>query len=353
MISMYKFAKPFLHLLDAEDAHQATIALLKFLPRLKPPQDNPNLSVQTFGLSFPNPIGLAAGFDKDAEVFEAMLTLGFGFIEVGTLTPRAQPGNPRPRAFRLTPDRGVINRYGFNNHGHAPARARLERYRQSGIIGVNIGANKDATDRIQDYVAGIDAFATVASYFTINVSSPNTPGLRDLQEPKMLTELLARVIEIRNKQNFYKPILLKIAPDLSYAQLDDIVHVARTRGVDGMIVSNTTLARPTMLKSPYREEAGGLSGAPLFDASTRILAQTYLRVENQFPLIGVGGIDSPETARIKIEAGATLIQLYSALIYEGHELIEKIKNDLSQTLQREGIPLSELVGRQARSYAQS
>lgn len=159
----------------------------------------------------------------------------------------------------------------------------------------------------------------------------------------MLTELLARVIEIRNKQNFYKPILLKIAPDLSYAQLDDIVHVARTRGVDGMIVSNTTLARPTMLKSPYREEAGGLSGAPLFDASTRILAQTYLRVENQFPLIGVGGIDSPETARIKIEAGATLIQLYSALIYEGHELIEKIKNDLSQTLQREGIPLSELV----------
>lgn len=157
MISMYKFAKPFLHLLDAEDAHQATIALLKFLPRLKPPQDNPNLSVQTFGLSFPNPIGLAAGFDKDAEVFEAMLTLGFGFIEVGTLTPRAQPGNPRPRAFRLTPDRGVINRYGFNNHGHAPARARLERYRQSGIIGVNIGANKDATDRIQDYVAGIDA----------------------------------------------------------------------------------------------------------------------------------------------------------------------------------------------------
>jgi dihydroorotate dehydrogenase len=353
MISMYKFAKPFLHLLDAEDAHQATIALLKFLPRLKPPQDNPNLSVQTFGLSFPNPIGLAAGFDKDAEVFEAMLTLGFGFVEVGTLTPRAQPGNPRPRAFRLTPDRGVINRYGFNNHGHAPARARLERYRQSGIIGVNIGANKDATDRIQDYVAGIDAFATVASYFTINVSSPNTPGLRDLQEPKMLTELLARVIEIRNKQNFYKPILLKIAPDLSYAQLDDIVHVARTRGVDGMIVSNTTLARPKMLKSPYREEAGGLSGAPLFDASTRILAQTYLRVENQFPLIGVGGIDSPETARIKIEAGATLIQLYSALIYEGHELIEKIKNDLSQTLQHEGIPLSELVGRQARSYAQS
>ncbi len=353
MISMYKFAKPFLHLLDAEDAHQATIALLKFLPRLKPPQDNPNLTVQTFGLSFPNPIGLAAGFDKDAEVFEAMLTLGFGFVEVGTLTPRAQPGNPRPRAFRLTPDRGVINRYGFNNHGHAPARARLERYRQSGIIGVNIGANKDATDRIQDYVAGIDAFATVASYFTINVSSPNTPGLRDLQEPKMLTELLARVIEIRNKQNFYKPILLKIAPDLSYAQLDDIVHVARTRGVDGMIVSNTTLARPTMLKSSYREEAGGLSGAPLFNASTRILAQTYLRVENQFPLIGVGGIDSPETARIKIEAGATLIQLYSALIYEGHELIEKIKNDLSQTLQREGLPLSELVGRQARRYAQS
>ena len=245
MISMYKFAKPFLHLLDAEDAHQATIALLKFLPRLKPPQDNPNLTVQTFGLSFPNPIGLAAGFDKDAEVFEAMLTLGFGFVEVGTLTPRAQPGNPRPRAFRLTPDRGVINRYGFNNHGHAPARARLERYRQSGIIGVNIGANKDATDRIQDYVAGIDAFATVASYFTINVSSPNTPGLRDLQEPKMLTELLARIIEIRNKQNFYKPVLLKIAPDLSYAQLDDIVHVARTRGVDGMIVSNTTLALMT------------------------------------------------------------------------------------------------------------
>ena len=352
MISMYQFARPLLHLLDAEDAHQATIALLKFFPRLKASPDPPDLCVKTLGLSFPNPIGLAAGFDKDAEVFEAMLKLGFGFVEVGTLTPKAQPGNPRPRAFRLTPDRGVINRYGFNNHGHAPARARLEHYRQSGIIGVNIGANKDASDRIQDYVAGIEAFATVASYFTINVSSPNTPGLRDLQEPKMLTELLARAIEMRNKQNLYKPILLKIAPDLSYAQLDDIVRIARMRRVDGMIVSNTTLARPTMLKSPYRKESGGLSGAPLFTASTQILAQTYLRVENQFPLIGVGGIDSPERARMKIEAGATLIQLYSALIYEGHELIQKIKDDLSKTLQREGITLSQLTGRKAKHFAQ-
>ena len=352
MISMYKFAKPFLYLLDAEDAHKATIALLKFLPLFKPPVDNPNLCVKTLGLSFPNPVGLAAGFDKDAEVFDAMLALGFGFVEVGTLTPKAQPGNSRPRAFRLTPDRGVINRYGFNNHGHPPARTRLGRRQQSGIIGVNIGANKEARDRIEDYAAGIEAFAAAASYFTINVSSPNTPGLRDLQEPKMLTELLARVIETRNKQKFNQPILLKIAPDLSYAQLDDIVHVARTRGVDGMIVSNTTLARPNTLKSSFQTETGGLSGAPLFDASTRILAQTYLRVENQFPLIGVGGIDSPETARIKIEAGATLIQLYSALIYEGHELIQKIKDELLQTLQQEGITLTQLVGRQASHYAQ-
>ena len=353
MIDAFAIASPFLRLLDAETAHRATIAALKALPPRAPPPDDPRLAVSAFGLDFPNPIGLAAGFDKNAEVADAMLGFGFSFVEVGSLTPQAQPGNPRPRAFRLVEDRAVINRYGFNNDGHAPALARLSKRAPRGIVGVNIGANKDAADRVADYVAGVHAFADVASYFTINVSSPNTPGLRDLQEPEALSELLARVIDARDAARIRRPLLLKIAPDLSLAKLDHIVRVARDRRIDGMIVSNTTISRPATLRSQLAKETGGLSGAPLFDLSTRVLAQTYLRVEGQFPLIGAGGIDSAEAALAKIEAGATLAQLYSGLVYEGPGLVTRIKRGLIETLERNKEPLAARIGKCAMSLCRA
>lgn len=350
MIDLFGLAAPLLRRLDPEDAHRATIAALKLLPPRAPRPDDPRLAVSAFGLDFPNPVGLAAGFDKDAEIPDAMLGLGFGFVEVGTLTPRPQPGNPRPRAFRLVADRGVINRYGFNSRGHAPALERLKRRAQRGVVGVNIGANKDADDRIADYVAGVRAFAPVASYFTINVSSPNTPGLRDLQEPAALAELLARTLEAREAAETRRPLLLKIAPDLTLAQLDGIVRVARDSRIDGMIVSNTTISRPATLHSPLAKESGGLSGAPLADLATRMLAQTFVRVEQQFPLIGVGGIDSAETALARIEAGATLLQLYSALVYEGPGLAQRIKQGLVAAQAADGLPRAGRVGRAATQY---
>ncbi|WP_036292394.1 quinone-dependent dihydroorotate dehydrogenase [Methylosinus sp. PW1] len=334
--------------LPPETAHQATIAALQLMPAPKPPRDDPRLAVSAFGLDFPNPIGLAAGFDKNAEVPDAMLAMGFGFAEVGTLTPKPQAGNARPRVFRLPEDRGIVNRYGFNNVGHTLAYERLlARRSRGGIVGVNIGANKDAADRIADYERGIAAFSELASYFTVNVSSPNTPGLRDLQEKTALSELLARVLSARERARRRRPVLLKIAPDLSLAQLDDVVSVARAREIDGMIVSNTTLARPQTLASPFAKEAGGLSGAPLFDLSTKMLAETFLRVEGQFPLIGVGGVDSAAAALAKIEAGASLVQLYSALVYEGPGLVGRIKSGILETLEREGATLAALVGRRA------
>lgn len=351
MIDLFGLAAVGLRCLDAENAHRATIAALKLMPPCAPAPDDPRLAVSAFGLSFPNPVGLAAGFDKDAEVADAMLGFGFGFVEVGTLTPLAQPGNARPRAFRLSADRGVINRYGFNNGGHARALTRLAARARRGIVGVNVGANKDATDRVADYVAGVCAFADVASYFTINISSPNTPGLRDLQEPSALADLLARVIDAREASAVRRPVLLKIAPDLGLAQLDGIVRVACDSRIDGMIVSNTTISRPASLRSPLAKEGGGLSGAPLFDLSTQMLAQTSVRVENQFPLIGVGGIDSAEKAIAKIEAGATLVQLYSALVYEGPGLVTRIRRGLLDRLDREGVALSALVGRHADHHA--
>jgi dihydroorotate dehydrogenase len=342
-----------LRLLDAEDAHALTIKALRTLPLQAPEPDDPRLLVSAFGLNFPNPLGVAAGFDKNAEVPDAMLAMGFGFTEVGTLTPRAQPGNPRPRVFRLSPDRAVINRYGFNNEGHASAHGRLTGHRARGIVGVNIGANKDATDRIADYVKGVETFADVAGYFTINISSPNTPGLRDLQEPHALSNLLTRVLEAREQATHKRPVLLKIAPDLTLGQLDDIVRVAREARIDGMIVSNTTITRPASLVSPLAKEGGGLSGSPLFSLSTRILAQTFLRVEGQFPLIGVGGIDGPEAAFAKFEAGATLIQLYSALVFEGPGLVRRIKRGLIERLAREDATLTGIVGRSAALLARN
>ncbi|MBI1866900.1 MAG: quinone-dependent dihydroorotate dehydrogenase [Methylocystis sp.] len=345
------FAMSMLRRLDPEDAHRATIAALRLTPPRTPARDDPRLAVRAFGLDFPNPVGVAAGLDKDAEVADALLALGFGCVEVGTLTPLAQPGNPRPRLFRLNEDRAVVNRYGFNNGGYAPALARLTKRRAPGIVGVNIGPNKDSSDRIADYVRGVEYFSDVASYFTINVSSPNTPGLRDLQEPAVLDELLARVLDARERATVPRPVLLKIAPDLSLAQLDDIVRAARKRRIDAMIVSNTTLSRPASLRSPAAKESGGLSGAPLLALATRMLAATFLRVEGQFPLIGVGGVDCAAAAFAKIEAGASLVQLYTALVFEGPSLVARIKQGLAARLEMEKTSLAACVGRRAEFYA--
>ncbi|MFL6810128.1 MAG: quinone-dependent dihydroorotate dehydrogenase [Bradyrhizobium canariense] len=344
---------PVLRWLDPEDAHRLAIQGLRFLPPGKPHADDPKLAVRAFGLNFPNPIGMAAGFDKSAEVPDALLRLGFGFVEIGSVTPKPQSGNPRPRLFRLERDEAVINRMGFNNDGAETALRRLAaRAQHGGIVGVNVGANKDSPDRVNDYVKLIETFAPVASYFTVNVSSPNTPGLRNLQEGALLDDLLARVIDARERVRESAgdtPVLLKIAPDLSLAQLDDVVQVARSRRVDGMIVSNTTIARPSTLREEMRaKEQGGLSGRPLFRLSTRMVAETYVRVEGAFPLIGVGGVDSGGAALTKIRAGASLIQLYSSLVYKGLGIVDEIKRDLASTLLRTGRDsLSEIVGSDA------
>jgi len=344
------FSLPLLRWFDPEDAHRLAIQGLRLLPPARPRPDDEKLAVRAFGLNFPNPIGMAAGFDKNGEVSDALLRLGFGFVEVGTVTPKPQAGNPRPRIFRLERDEAVVNRLGFNSDGAATVLRRLAgRAHLGGIVGVNVGANKDSADRTSDYVKLIETFAPVASYFTVNVSSPNTPGLRNLQQAEALDDLLARVIDTRERVRENagdSPVLLKIAPDLSLAELDDVVQIARARRVDGMIVSNTTLARPSILRERARaREAGGLSGRPLFRLSTRMVAETYVRAEGAFPLIGVGGIDSGGAALTKIRAGASLIQLYSALIYKGLGLVEDIKNDLASTLLRTGRDkLSEIVG---------
>jgi dihydroorotate dehydrogenase len=344
---------PLLRWLDAEDAHRLAIQGLKLLPAIRPRADDSKLAVRAFGLNFPNPVGIAAGFDKNAEVPDALLRLGFGFVEIGTVTPKPQSGNPRPRLFRLERDEAVINRMGFNNDGGEAVLRRLaSRANQGGIVGVNVGANKDSPDRVADYVQLIEMFAPVASYFTVNVSSPNTPGLRNLQQASQLDDLLAKVIDARERMREKAgdtPVLLKIAPDLGLAELDDVVHIARSRRIDGMIVANTTLARPSRLRETNRaKEQGGLSGRPLFRLATRMVAETYVRAEGAFPLIGVGGIDSGGAALTRIRAGASLIQLYSPLIYKGLGLVEDIKRDLASTLLRTGRQsLSEIVGADA------
>jgi dihydroorotate dehydrogenase len=309
--------------------------------------------VRAFGLNFPNPVGMAAGFDKHAEVPDALLRLGFGFVEVGTVTLRPQGGNPRPRVFRLSRDGGVINRLGFNSEGADAVLRRLAaRADRGGIIGINIGANKDSADRIGDYVRLIETFAPVVNYFAVNVSSPNTPGLRDLQQARVMDTLLERVMEARARASATAgivPLLIKIAPDLTLSELDDVVGAARRRRVDGIIVGNTTVARPPKLKDrAIAAEAGGLSGRPLFPLATRMLAETYVRVEGAFPLVGVGGIDSGNTALAKIRAGARMLQLYSAFVFHGLRLINSIKSELSGALrQKVNNGIEDLVGADA------
>jgi len=342
-------ALPLLRALAPERAHRAAIRALALMPASAPAQSDPALAVEAFGLKFPNPLGLAAGFDKNAEAVDGALSLGFGFVEVGTLTPRPQAGNPQPRLFRLDEDQAIVNRMGFNNCGHSDALARLARRKGRAIVGVNIGPNKDASDRTADFVAGVKTFADVADYLTINISSPNTPGLRDLQQGEALDALIARVIDARDAGRSRPPLLVKIAPDVTLAELDAIVAVARKRRIDGMIVSNTTLARPANLQSRHANETGGLSGRPLFEASTALLAQTFRRVERQFPLIGVGGIEDADTAMAKIEAGASLVQIYTGFVMRGARVIDDILEGLAERVKARGVgSIGALVGTAAR-----
>ncbi len=346
--------RPLLFAMDPEQAHGFTIGALKNLPLPNLAQHDPLLAVEAFGLHFPAPLGMAPGFDKGGDVPDPLLRLGFSHVEVGTITPLPQPGNPKPRLFRLAEDEAVINRFGFNSEGHAIVHARLTaRKGRGGIVGVNVGANKESDDRAGDYAKGIRAFADVADYFTINISSPNTPGLRDLQQASALDALLARALDVRDEmaaQYGRKPMLLKIAPDLTAGDLDDIVRVARARKMDGMIVGNTTITRPDTLKSTQKGEAGGLSGKPLFELSTKMLAATYLRVEGQFPIIGVGGIQDAATAMAKIEAGATLLQVYSMLVYEGPGMVGAVHKGLAHMLRDRGTTLEALRGSKAKDW---
>jgi len=345
-VGLYPLIRPLLFKLDAEQAHRATIGLLKlrmgtgFPPE---PPSTPALESKVAGLTFPNPVGLAAGFDKDAEVPEQMLSLGFGFVEVGTLTPRPQAGSDKPRLFRLAEDQAVINRMGFNNRGQMDARRRLDRRaRWRGIIGVNIGANKDSPDRIADYVVGVQAMAPVADYLTINISSPNTPGLRQLQDEGALRALLSAVAEARPAKG--PPIFLKVAPDLGEGEPDQIVRVAIQHQVDAIVVANTTVSRPA-LKSPFADEQGGLSGAPLKALALRALRDFRSASGGEIPLIGVGGIADANDAWDRIRAGASLVQLYSAMVYEGPGIARRIAGGLADRLKREGFAnIAEVVG---------
>lgn len=343
---------------DPEDAHGMSIKALKtgLVPGCAP-QNDPALRVKVAGLTFPNPLGMAAGYDKNAEVPDALLKLGFGFTEIGTLTPLAQSGNPKPRIFRLVEDNAVINRLGFNNEGHEAAFQRLSlRKNRPGIVGVNIGANKDSSDRVADYVAGIRKFHALAGYFTVNISSPNTPGLRDLQARDSLKELLGKVLEARDdvaaQSGVRRPVFLKIAPDLPEASLDDISAEVGLHPLDGLIISNTTLSR-TGLRSPKNTgEAGGLSGAPIFARSTIVLAKMRQRVGPDLPIIGVGGIDSAKTAIAKIRAGADLVQLYTSMIYSGPGLAAEIIKDMSAMLKRDSVGnIAELRDRDVADWA--
>jgi dihydroorotate dehydrogenase len=350
---VFRLVRPLLHKLDAETAHGLTLKALSLgLGGSLRARQWPSLAMDLFGLHLPNPLGLAAGFDKNAEVPDAMLRLGFGFVETGTVTPHPQAGNPRPRLFRLSEDRAVINRMGFNNGGHAAARIRLlKRQSKAGIVGVNLGANKDSDDRMADYEAGIAAFSDLASYLTINISSPNTPGLRGLQSRDELQELLARLNAARSREPRRVPMLLKIAPDLRNDELEDIAACCMGGTVDGVIVSNTTLARP-LLRSSHKAETGGLSGRPLLALSTARLANFWLMTQGKVPLIGAGGIADAETAWRKITAGASLLQLYSALVFEGPGLVGRILEGLESRLAAAGMRhLSEAVGTNAHQIA--
>lgn len=350
----FRLAGPLVRLLDAETAHGLVIGLLKagLVPRQ--PDFNPDsLKIRLWGRDFANPVGLAAGFDKNAEVPDAMLAQGFGFVEIGSVTPRAQPGNPRPRMFRLPEDRAVINRMGFNNQGLEPVAQRLAGRRRVGIVGANLGKNKDTEDAASDYEKGAARLAPLSDYLVINVSSPNTPGLRSLQGKDQLETLVGRTRAALNAAmpKGAPPLLLKIAPDLGWEDLADIAAVALDGALDGLIVSNTTIARPETLRSANAHQTGGLSGAPLFETSTAMLRRVYELTRGKLPIVGVGGIASGSEAYAKIRAGASLVQLYSAMVYEGPGLVTRIKREMADLLARDGFgSIAEAVGADHRGH---
>jgi len=340
-----------LHRFEPEQAHRLAIRGLGCGLVLPERSDAwPRLQLDLAGLTLPNPLGLAAGFDKNAEALSGLQKLAFGWLEVGTITPRPQAGNPKPRMFRLSSDRALVNRLGFNNHGLEAAKRRLvRRPRGNSIIGANIGANRDTEDPVRDYVTCLEGLYPLADYFTINVSSPNTPGLRDLQGRERLNRLLAVLIKtretLRQVDGAAKPLFLKIAPDLTPEDETDIAEVALEQGVEALIIANTTIDRPADLQDPAQTEKGGLSGRPLFARSTAQIGRFYSLVGGKLPLIGVGGIDSGETAYAKIKAGANALQIYTGFIYGGPSLIAEILTDLNRLLQQDGLAdLSKAVG---------
>jgi dihydroorotate dehydrogenase len=351
VIDLYPLVGPLLHRLEPERAHALTIAALKagLVPRPPVPND-PILRQRVWGLDFPNPVGMAPGFDKHAEVPDALLDLGFGFVEIGGVTPRPQPGNPKPRLFRLTEDGAVINRLGFNSVGLDVVQARLAARRRRGIIGANLGKNKDSTDGADDFVRGAAALWPHVDYLVVNVSSPNTPGLRALQSKAQLAEVVRRVQAVLAPQSKAPPLLLKIAPDITAEDKRDIAEVALTGGIAGLIVANTTTARPASLRSAHRAEAGGLSGRPLFEMTTAMLREMYaLTGQGKLPLIGSGGIASGHDAYAKIRAGASLVQFYSALVFKGPQLVADICRDLAALLRRDGFAsVAQAVGADQR-----
>jgi dihydroorotate dehydrogenase len=367
---LFDLARPALFNLDPERAHRASILALKLglggpglgkmglgkmglgkmglgkMGTRKP--DDPILATTVWDLAFPNPVGLAAGFDKDAEVCDAALALGFGFVEAGTVTPKPQPGNAGKRLFRLTEDEAVINRFGFNSGGLGPFVDRLARRRaRPGIVGANVGKNRDTVDAAADYIAGLAAVGALADYHVINISSPNTPGLRSLQARAQIEELLARVQVFRRRETAGRrpPLLVKVGPDLNEVEMHDIAHAALAAGVDGLIVGNTTVTRPASLKSSDRNAQGGLSGRPLFTLSTACLTAMYRFTEGRIPIVGCGGVASGADAYAKILAGASLVQLYSALVFQGPGLVEQIKSELAALLRRDRFSsVAEAVG---------
>ena len=340
MASFVDLALPLVRLLPPEAAHRATIrALAAGVRPTAKPVDPAALGVKLWHRRLPNPIGLAAGFDKDAEVPDAMLAFGFGFVECGTITPLPQRGNPKPRLFRLPEDRAVINRLGFNSAGLEAAAQRLAlRRNRPGFVGANIGKNRDTLDDIGDYVEGVRVLAPLVDYLAVNISSPNTPGLRDLQRKSTVTRLMGRLLDERAKLALRDPppLLVKIAPDLGAEERVDLAEAALAGGIDGLIIANTTVARPATLTSPTAHEPGGLSGAPLFEPSTALLAEMYRLTSGKLPIIGVGGVASGADAYKKIRAGASLVQLYTALIFEGPGLVARIKEELAALLARDG-----------------
>jgi len=348
---MHELGTVLLRKLPAENAHKLTIKALggglgpKFRASI-----SSNLAINVGGLNLPNPIGLAAGFDKDCEVSTPMLAAGFGFVECGTVTPLPQHGNSKPRLFRLVEDKAVINRMGFNNAGLNKFKNNLEKRKlKNGLVGANLGANKNSKNRVEDYAIGLKSLWGLSDYFTINISSPNTPGLRDLQNENAMEELLGRVSEVRAQLTGDRPsypIFLKVAPDLGLGEIERIVEQSRSYGINAIIVSNTTVARPSSLKSKYKIEKGGLSGQPLFDLSTETLRQFYAAAKGKIDLIGVGGVSNGLQAYEKIRAGASAVQIYSALVYEGPGLVNAINTDLLLRLKADGFKsIAEAVGK--------